>query len=366
MRGMTATSRPPAHEPFPELDERARAVLRGLIERYIDEGEPVGSRILSRDLSLGLSPASIRNVMADLEDLGLITSPHVSAGRVPTPRGYRLFVDSLLKLEPLAPREVRRLREGLGPGEESGGQVVAEASRVIAGVTRMAGLVTVPRRNGSAWRHIEFVRLSDRRLLAVLVLDDGEVQNRVLEIDCDYPAETVTEAANYLNARFGGKAVVDVRSELLAGMRDDIESMNATAQAALSVAERMFSNGDQSGADYVLAGETNLMGFSELADLARLRELFEAFGRKREILELLDRCISAPGVQIFIGEESGYSVLGDLSVVVASYGAEDRPLGVVGVIGPTRMAYQRVIPVVDVTARLLGSLLNAGGPAPKK
>lgn len=346
------------HE-VPQLDERSQAVLRGLIERYVSEGQPVGSRILSRDLNLGLSPASIRNVMADLEDMGLIASPHISAGRVPTRTGYRVFVDSLLKVEPLAPTQLRRLREGLKPPEEGTGQMAGEVSRMVAKMTRMAGLVTVPRRNSAAWRHIEFLRLSDRRVLAVLVLDDREVQNRVLEFDEHIPPELLTAAANYLNDQFAGTLLSSVRSGLVDAMRADMNDMHELAQTALSLGERMFGLDDSEKADYVLAGETNLMGFSELGDLERLKALFEAFNRKQEILALLDRAIAAPGVQIFIGEESGYAVLGDLSVVVSSYGSEDRPLGVVGVIGPTRMAYQRVIPVVDVTARLLGAALSA-------
>lgn len=342
----------------PRLDERSQAVLRGLIERYVSEGQPVGSRILSRDLNLGLSPASIRNVMADLEEMGLIASPHVSAGRVPTRTGYRVFVDSLLKVEPLAPMQLRRLREGLKPPEEGTGQMAGEVSRMVAKMTRMAGLVTVPRRNSTAWRHIEFLRLSDRRVLAVLVLDDREVQNRVLEFDEDIAPEVLTAAANYLNEQFAGHPLSNVRGGLLEAMRADMRNMNDLAQTALNLGERMFRLNEPGKADYVLAGETNLMGFSELADLERLKELFEAFNRKQEILALLDRAIAAPGVQIFIGEESGYSVFGDVSVVVSSYGTDDRPLGVVGVIGPTRMAYQRVIPVVDVTARLLGAALR--------
>ncbi|HEX5313428.1 MAG TPA: HrcA family transcriptional regulator, partial [Gammaproteobacteria bacterium] len=224
----------------------------------------------------------------------------------------------------------------------------------------MAGLVTVPRRNRAAWRHIEFLRLSDRRVLAILVLDEHEVQNRVLELERDYSPELLARIAAYLNEHFGGRALGEVRSELLAAMREDIRNLNQLAQTALTMGERMFTPEGESAADYVLAGETNLMGFADLADLERLKELFDAFTRKREILELLDRAIAAPGVQVFIGEESGYAVLGELSVVVSSYGPEDRPLGVVGVIGPTRMAYQRVIPVVDVTARLLGAALNSG------
>jgi heat-inducible transcriptional repressor len=344
----------------PSLDERAQAVLRGLIERYASEGQPIGSRILSRDLNLGLSPASIRNVMADLEDMGLISSPHVSAGRIPTRSGYRVFVDSLLKVEPLAPTQVRRLREGLKPPEEGAEQMAGEVSRMVSKMTRMAGLVTVPRRNSVAWRHIEFLRLSDRRVLAVLVLNDREVQNRVLEFDRDYAPEVLIATANYLNEQFAGHPLSTVRSDLLEAMRDDMRNLNELAQTALTMGERMFGLEDTTEADYVLTGETNLMGFTELADLDRLKALFEAFNRKQEILALLDRAIAAPGVQIFIGEESGYAVLGDLSIVVSSYGSEDCPLGVVGVIGPTRMAYQKVIPVVDVTARLLGTALNAG------
>lgn len=353
-------SKKAAHKPedVPQLDERAQAVLRGLIERYVSEGQPVGSRILSRDLSLGLSPASIRNVMADLEDMGLISSPHVSAGRIPTRSGYRVFVDSLLKVEPLAPKQLHRLREGLKPPEEGTGQMAGEVSRMVAQMTRMAGLVTVPRRNSVAWRHIEFLRLSDRRVLAVLMLDDREVQNRVLEFDRDYAPEVLTAAANYLNEQFAGRPLSSVRNGLLEAMRDDMRSLNELAQTALSLGERMFSLDESGESDYVLAGETNLMGFTELADIERLKALFEAFNRKREILEVLDRALAAPGVQVFIGEESGYAVLGELSVVVSSYGNRDKPLGVVGVIGPTRMAYQRVIPVVDVTARLLGTALG--------
>jgi len=350
----------------PPLDERAQAVLRGLIERYVSEGQPIGSRVLSRDLNLGLSPASIRNVMADLEDMGLISSPHVSAGRIPTRSGYRVFVDSLLKVEPLAPAQLRRLREGLKPPEEGAGQMAGEVARMVSKMTRMAGLVTVPRRNSAAWRHIEFLRLSDRRVLAVLVLGDREVQNRVLELDEDYAPEMLTATANYLNEQFAGRPLSSVRSGLVEAMRDDMRNLNELAQTALTMGERMFSLDEAAKVDYVLTGETNLMGFSELADLDRLKALFEAFNRKQEILALLDRAIAAPGVQIFIGEESGYAVLGDLSVVVSSYGGEDRPLGVVGVIGPTRMAYQKVIPVVDVTARLLGTTLNAGESSPER
>lgn len=356
MEEQTANS---AHEPA--LDERSRAVLRGLIERYVREGQPVGSRVLSRDLTLGLSPASIRNVMADLEDLGLISSPHVSAGRMPTRRGYRVFVDSLLTVEALKPPELQRLRNGLSRVEEGADEVAGEVSRMVAKITRMAGLVTVPRRNGAAWRHIEFIRLSDRRVLAVLVLGNREVQNRVLELGEDVARQTLTATANYLNEQFEGRTLESVRNNLLKGMREDMRHMNSLAQTALAMGEQMFESDEEPEADYVLAGETNLMGLADLTDLSRLKALFEAFERKREILELLDRALAAPGVQVFIGEESGYAALGDMSVVVSSYGSGERPLGVVGVIGPTRMAYRRVIPVVDVTARLLGSALSTDG-----
>ncbi len=353
------------NKPPPDLDERTQAVLRGLIERYIRDGRPVGSRVLSRDLTLGLSPASIRNLMADLEDLGLITSPHVSAGRIPTQRGYRLFVDSLLKIEPLSADELQRLRAGISSTEEGARGITTQASRAVASITRMAGLVSVPRRNAASWRHIEFLRLSDHRVLAILVQIDNEVQNRVLEFEQDYSEQMLNAAAGYLNGQFSGRTLADVRAGLLMAMRMDMHSMNEIVQAALAVGERLLSEGSMPDPDFMLAGQTNLMGVAELADVDRLKSLFEAFSDKRDILNLLDRALAAPGVQVFIGEESGYAVLGDLSIVTASYGPQDRPLGVVGVIGPTRMAYQKVIPVVDVTARLLGSALNDGGLPPQ-
>lgn len=340
-----------------KLDERAQAVLRGLIERYIREGKPVGSRLLSRDLTLGLSPASIRNVMADLEDLGLITSPHASSGRIPTSKGYRLFVDSLITVETLSSREIRRLRSGMTSGGRGLREVITEASRTVASLTRMAGLISSPKRSTAIVRHIEFLRLSDRRLLAILVHGDHEVENRVIDLPTTFPESMLAAASQFLNEQFVGRAVSDVRSDLFAALKADIHSMNEIVQTAVVVGEKLLVESSDL-TDFSLAGETNLMGADALSDIDRLKSLFETFNDKRYILDLLDRALAAPGVQVFIGEESGYAVLGDVSIVTASYGPSDRPLGVVGVIGPTRMAYQKVIPVVDVTSRLLSSALN--------
>ena len=344
-----------------QLSERAQRLLKTLVERYIREGEPVGSRTLSRDSGLDLSPATIRNIMADLEDLGMVRSPHTSAGRVPTARGYRLFVDALLTVKPMNSQETQALqRELLQKLEIARGDsqhLVATASSLLSGVTRMAGLVTIPRREFGAWRHVEFLPLTDNRVLAILVVNEREVQNRILEMDRPYGQAELTQFANYLNTHFAGRDVGQVRKSLLDELRRTRESMNDMMSSAIRVAEQMFA-GQQPGEDYVLAGETNLMEFAELSNVEKLRQLFEAFNRKRDILHVLDQCVTAEGVQIFIGEESGYQVLDECSVVTAPYQVNDELVGVLGVIGPTRMAYERVIPIVDMTAKLLSAALN--------
>lgn len=344
-----------------QLSDRAQQLLKTLVERYIREGEPVGSRILSRDSGLDLSPATIRNIMADLEDLRLVRSPHTSAGRVPTARGYRLFVDALLTVKPMNSRETQLLQNELLRKLESARgdsqHLMATTSSLLSGVTRMAGLVTIPRREFGAWRHVEFLPLSDNRVLAILVINEREVQNRILEMDRAYSQAELQQFANYLNTHFTGRDVGQVRRSLLDELRRTRESMNDMMSSAIQVAERMFAD-QRPDEDYVLAGETNLMEFAELSNVEKLRQLFEAFNRKRDILHVLDQCVSADGVQIFIGEESGYQVLDECSVVTAPYQVNDELVGVLGVIGPTRMAYERVIPIVDMTAKLLSAALN--------
>lgn len=345
--------------PEPTLNERAQHLLKVLVERYIREGEPVGSRTLSRDSGLDLSPASIRNIMADLEELGMVRAPHTSAGRIPTVKGYRFFVDTLLTIKPLNQREVHRLEKQLFLEEVSSKDLLASASNMLSGITRLAGLVTMPNPGHAAWRQIEFMPLSDNRALAILVVNDGEVQNRVLNLDRRYTVDELQQLANYLNTHFAGKHIEQVRKTLLRDMQQARETMNQMMMTAIQMAEKMFDGpgGEQDG--FVLAGETNLMEFAELSNVEKLRRLFDAFNQKRDLLHLLDRCVHAEGVQIFIGDESGYQVLDECSVVTAPYKVNDEIVGVLGVIGPTRMAYERVIPIVDVTARLLSSALNS-------
>jgi heat-inducible transcriptional repressor len=341
------------------LTERAQQLLKVLVERYIREGEPVGSRTLSRDSGMELSPASIRNVMADLEEMGFVASPHTSAGRVPTVKGYRFFVDTLLTMKPLEQQEVRLLRQQFASEETNPQSLLASASGMLSAITHMTGVVTLPRREHIAWRHIEFVKLSETRVLVILVVNEGEVQNRVLQLDRSYDATALQQISNYLNTHFAGKDIHTVRAELLNELHRTRENMNNLMLAAISMAEKVFDvRGRDENRSYVMAGETNLMEWAELSDVEKLRRLFDAFNRKRDILQLLDKCIAAQGVQIFIGEESGYQVLDECSVVTAPYKVDDQVVGVLGVIGPTRMAYERVIPIVDMTARLLTAALN--------
>ena len=341
------------------LSERAQYLLKALVERYIREGEPVGSRTLSRDSGLDLSPASIRNIMADLEELGFVVAPHTSAGRIPTVKGYRLFVDTLLTVKPLEEREVRHMRSQFDTGQLNPQALLASASSMLSAVTHMTGVVTLPRREHVAWRHIEFLPLSENRVLVILVVNEGEVQNRVLNLDRRVDAAGLQQIGNYLNSHFAGRDIQTARRELLEEMSRTRESMNELMLAAIGMADKVFESGGHDDArSYMMAGETNLMEFAELSDVDKLRRLFEAFNQKRDILQLLDKCIAAEGVQIFIGEESGYRVLDECSVVTAPYKVDDEVVGVLGVIGPTRMAYERVIPIVDLTARLLGAALN--------
>ena len=338
------------------VSERAQHFLKVLIERYIRDGQPVGSRTLARDAGMDLSPATIRNVMADLEDIGLVRSPHTSAGRVPTSSGYRFFVDFLLTLQPLGDREIQRLRTSIS-GEADPKALIESASRALSGVTQMAGLVTVPRRDQLLFRQIEFLRLSPTRVLVILVTSDGEVQNRVIETGIEFSESRLTEAANYLNQNYSGLDLEQMRGRMIEELRDTRSRMDGIMSEALELAGQVLGGG-ATEEDMVVSGQTNLMGFAELAQMERLRRLFDLFAEKRHILHLLDRSLEAEGVQIFIGDESGYEPFADCSIVTAPYEADGRVMGVLAVVGPSRMAYDRVIPIVDVTSRLLSSLLN--------
>jgi heat-inducible transcriptional repressor len=346
---------PPAHA----LDARARQLLRTLIARYIAEGQPVGSRTLAKASGLDVSPATIRNIMSDLEEFGLVAAPHTSAGRVPTSQGYRVFVDSLIEMRPLGESEIEHLRREL-PTDAATPDLLGSATSLLSEMTRFVGVVSVPRRDEFPFRHIDFVQLDNNRVLVILVFTDGQVQNRVIATQRPYAAGELEQVANYLNSQFGGMRIDEIRMRLLREMQEEGARLNTLLSAAVEVAQAAF--GVTPGNDMLVAGHTNLMGKQDASDVDRLRELFEAFQRKRDLLQLLERCSHAEGVRLFIGEESGFAALDTYSLVTAPYGVGGRVLGVLGVIGPTRMAYERVIPVVQATASIISGALKRSQP----
>jgi heat-inducible transcriptional repressor len=336
------------------LDPRARQLLRSLIAQHIDDGAPVGSRILAKRSGLDVSPATIRNIMADLEDLGLLAAPHTSAGRVPTAQGYRVFVDSLIQVEPLASSQMQQLRSTINPS--AGTQtMLANAGEMLSAMSQFVGVVTVPQRGQFAFKHIDFVALDAGRVLVILVFSDNEVQNRIIQTRRLFSASELEQTANYLNQHFAGLPLSEIRSALVREMRETRDELQRVLAAAVELSEHAF---ESPGEDVVLTGQTRLMSAPELSDVERLRELFEVFSRKREILGLLERCMKAQGIRVFIGEESGLAPLDGCTVITAPYVTQGKILGVLGVIGPTRMAYERLIPIVKATAELLGEALN--------
>ena len=334
--------------------ERAQILLKMLVERYIADGQPVGSRALARFSGLDLSPASIRNIMADLEDLGFIASPHASAGRIPTRRGYRFFVDTLLKVRPLDQVEINQLEDQLQPDNTQ--KLVSQASHLLSDLTRFAGVVMTPKRRNAAFRHIEFLSLSEKRILLIIVAPDGDVQNRIILTDRAYKPSELVEAANFLNQNFAGMTFDAIKARIQDELRQLREDMTRLMTQALEAGTEVMS---QNSEDYVLSGEHNLLHVQDLSsNMASLRRLFDMFEQKTSLLQLLDISSRAHGVQIFIGGESGLVPLDECSVVTAPYEVDGQVVGTVGVVGPTRMAYERVIPIVDITAKLLSSALS--------
>ena len=334
-----------------QLDIRAQTLLKALVERYIADGQPVGSRALAKISGLDLSPATIRNIMADLEELGLVASPHTSAGRIPTPRGYRLFVDSLLTVQTIDESAVElRLQSGT-----SSHKIIASAAQVLSQLSQFAGVVLTPRRE-SVFQQIEFLRLSEKRILLVIVAPNGDVQNRLLLTETDYTPSELVQAANYINQHYAGLPLDEVRFKLteeLRQLRDDITRLMQAAVAAGSDAMR------EKEEEVVISGERNLLSVTDLAsNMGSLRKMFDLFEQKTSLAALLDNSSKANGVQIFIGGESKLVPLEEMSVVTAPYESNGRVIGTLGVIGPTRMAYERVIPIVDITARLLSNALS--------
>ena len=336
------------------LDDRSKTLLKTLIERYIADGQPVGSRALSRFSGLDLSAATVRNVMADLEELGYIASPHTSAGRVPPPRGYRFFVDSLLTMRPLEAEKIHAIEGQLRPSQPQ--PLISSASHLLSGLTHFAGIVLSPRRKTPKIRQIEFVSLSEKRILLIIVTTDGDVQNRILFTERPYSAAELVIATNYLNQYFAGNDFVQIRNQVRADLqkiRGDLQDLMAAALAAGD--DAMNRDGDQ----YIISGERNLLEVEEFSsNMKRLRELFDLFEQRTALMQLLDVSHRADGIQIFIGGESGLAPLDECSVVTAPYEVDGQIVGSVGVIGPTRMAYERVIPIVDITAKLLSSALT--------
>jgi heat-inducible transcriptional repressor len=336
------------------LSERAQTLLKTLVERYIAEGQPVGSRALSRYSGLELSPASIRNIMADLEDMGFIASPHTSAGRIPTPRGYRLFVDTLLKVRPLAEVEISQLEGQIQ--SDSIERMMSSASQLLSDLTRFAGVVLAPKRRSLAFRHIEFLHLADKRVLLIIVTPEGDVQNRIIFTDRVYSPSELTEATNFVNQHYAGLQFEEIRVRI----RAELQALHADMSQLMTAALEAGSQAVSDPADnVVISGEGHLLEVDDLSsNLARLRQLFGLFEKKTELLKLLDMSSRANGVQLFIGNESGLVPLDECSVVTAPYEVDGQVVGTVGVIGPTRMAYERVIPIVDITAKLLSSALS--------
>lgn len=337
----------------PALNERALILLKTLVERYITDGQPVGSRALSRYSGLDLSPASIRNVMADLEEMGFIASPHTSAGRVPTARGYRFFVDTLLTIKPLDNVEISQLEGQLHA--ENTQKLVISASQVLSDLTHFAGVVMTPRRS-AGFRHIEFLELSDSRILLILVTPEGDVQNRILLTEKRYTPSELVEAANILNQNYAGLTFEDIRRRIREELKQLTADMTRLMTAALEAGSQAAS---ESAEEVVISGEANLLDSQDLSsNMVNLRKLFELFDRRTGLLQLLEISNRAQGVQIFIGGEAGVAPLDECSVITAPYEVDGQVVGTVGVIGPTRMAYERVIPIVDITSKLLSSLLT--------
>ena len=338
------------------LSPRASSLLKTLVEMHIREGQPVASKNLQGESGLSVSAATVRNIMAELEERGYLVSPHTSAGRIPTAQGYRFFVDSLLQVGPVEEGAVSVLQSGLDPNR-SAGELVQSASNLLAQITYQTGIVTVPKPASAQLRQIEFLPLSGDRVLVILVINEREVQNRIIQVKRPMTEEQLKAAADLINMRYAGSDLSQVKSRIVREMAEARSKIDAYLEAALELASAAIDTEDKSD-KVVLAGEASLLNQATPEDMHKLRELFDAFERKRDLLELLERCSRADGIQIFIGEEAGFDVFGDFSVITAPYAQGSQSLGVLGVIGPTRMAYERVIPIVDVTARMLSAALS--------
>ncbi len=337
------------------MDARARHLLRSLIEQHISSGHPVGSRQLARDAGLQISPATVRNVIAELEEEGYVMAPHTSAGRVPTRFGYRFFVDSLLRVVPLPESSSRFLLQRIGARIPDADEVLHAATEVLSELTRMVGFIRVPRRATRALRHVDFIALREREVLAIFVTDKGDVENRLIRLETPLSPATITQAANYFNECYGGRSLQEVMGGLEEDLRQSRSEMERILRSAMELGQEMLA-ADQER--MLFEGEFQLLDLPDFTGSDRLRELFSAVRQKRELVLLLDQTMRGSDVRLFIGEESGFAPLSDFSVVSAPYQMDGEPVGVIGVIGPMRMPYQDIIPLVDGVARLLGQALS--------
>ena len=337
------------------MDERAQILLKTLVEHYVTDGQPMGSKALLQHSGLGLSPATIRNIMSDLEALGFVSSPHTSAGRIPTQQGYRFFVDSLLSMQPLESKQIKQLESTLSSTDQR--ELITTAADILPELTQFAGMTPIPKRKALVFKHLEFMPLSDKRILLIIVSTDGSVQNRIILSDTPYSASSLTEAGNYFNAHYSGQTFEQARHKL----HGDLKKMQADISHLMTAAleEPNLSQSKNKEEDVIIAGERNLLNVDELAtNVITLRKLFDVFEQRSSLMQLLDNSQKAEGVQIFIGGESGYSPLDECSMVTSPYQVDGQVVGTLGVIGPTRMAYERVIPIVDITAKLLSNALS--------
>jgi len=342
------------------LNSRQELLLKALVESFISDGHPVGSTKLSKTSDIGISSATIRNVFVDLEDLGYIYSPHKSAGRVPTELAYRMFVDKMIKVQPVNNKLLNKLKLNLTKGIERK-NIVKNTNEILSNVTELTGIISLPTHKNTELKQIDFLRLSDNKILAILINKNNDVENKIISLDKEYSSSELQESANYLNTIISGQSIHHIRKILLNELDDMRKDMNSIMSSAITFGEKLFleSEDTQKNDDLIVSGQTKLMNCKELSDIDKLKTLFEAFNEKNNILHLLDKSISSNGVKIFIGAESGYNVLDDCSIVSAPYKFDDDVVGVLGVIGPKRMAYDRVIPIVDITAKLLTEALKS-------
>ena len=342
------------------LNSRQELLLKALVESFISDGQPVGSTKLSQTQNIAISSATIRGVFGDLEDLGYIYSPHKSAGRVPTELGYRMFVDKMVKVQPVDINLIKKLKINLTKDHERK-SIIKKTNEVLSSITELTGIISLPTQKNAELKQIDFLKLSDDKILAILINKNNDVENKIINLDRVYSPSELQEAANYLNAIISGQSVLHIRKILLNELEEMRKDMNSIMSSAITFGKKLFLDTDDSNneSDLLVSGQTRLMNCKELSDIDTLKTLFEAFSEKNNILHLLDKSISSDGVKIFIGAESGYNVLDDCSIVSAPYRFDNDVVGVLGVIGPKRMAYDRVIPIVDITAKLLSEALKS-------